>query len=964
MSGEYKLYIEYDQEHAYIQYNEKASYQVNEIIEAIVIPMKEFEFIGWYIDDALVNLDTEYTFPMPSHNLTLTAKFAIKDDLVQLSVSNSEGGVVELSSVEPKAGSSITAIATPSEIYAFVGWYDGDTLMSEETNYTFIVPTLPLVLEAKFIRSLFKLTTIIETPESTTSEFKYYSEDASIDIDVQDNEYYQFTGWKTEDSTLVSENLTDVFTMPGLDTTIIAKFVAIDVNLSVLTSNSDRGHVTNFIDPVKSGTVITLNAIPSLKCIFTGWYSEDEKIFDIATYSFKIKKQNLEITAQFERVYTFAASIDTSGGSISGTVGGDYLAGTSISVSANVASNFDFGGWYRSGAKFGENLTHSFEMPAEDIVIKAEVARIYNYTLTSYNTGMGVINGENSGTFSKLRPVCLNVDAAPGYVFHGWYTDKKVESSEIGYTLQNQTEDVNLIARFNMDGLTFIARNGTYYFDQYTGNLTSYIFPDMYQGNQIADFDRWTSAFRDRTLDIMVLPPLAYNLDARSAYLFSNSIIEKVIVSEGTLNIGLEFFRNSTVGSIQLPESLIKIDNNAFMNCKIAAIELPENLETIGSYAFADNTIITSIIIPEKVKIIEHDTFRSSTKLTDVTFKGDVEIIGGSAFMYCSSLTNITLPNSVKTIESLAFYDCTSLTSITIPNSVTSMEKSTFQGCRKLESIEFNAQIDTIPNSMFISCISLTSISLPLSVKYIMYNAFENCKKLAYISNLTEVIFIDSCAFQYSGIVSLELPNVTTIGKEAFRQCTKLEQITLGSVTTIKNSAFIDCTTLKSIILPGTLQSIEQNAFKNCTSLESIIIGEGIKKLSSGVFYDCSAIKRFYIPASFTEFSVSPFGGSSSTSYDYVEFLATEVNSLPAYFPATSIGALVLAANIDSITPTNLTITNIFSLNTDTNKVEDFKSNYNKANTNFYTYSEERREGDYWCYLGGIATKWSDIEEP
>jgi hypothetical protein len=44
-------------------------------------------------------------------------------------------------------------------------------------------------------------------------------------------------------------------------------------------------------------------------------------------------------------------------------------------------------------------------------------------------------------------------------------------------------------------------------------------------------------------------------------------------------------------------------------------------------------------------------------------------------------------------------------------------------------------------------------------------------------------------------------------------------------------------------------------------------------------------------------------------------------------------------------------------------KVNAFKESYNKGNTKFYTYSDVRQTGDYWCYVDGVATKWADIPE-
>jgi hypothetical protein len=121
---------------------------------------------------------------LPSHDLTIIAKFANNLDLVQLSVVNPVEGVVQLSSIDLNAGDSATAIAQPSNIYEFVGWFEDDTLVSNETNYAFIVPTSPITLEAKFARVLFNLTIIDVTPDNamTIISSNYYRANEQINL--------------------------------------------------------------------------------------------------------------------------------------------------------------------------------------------------------------------------------------------------------------------------------------------------------------------------------------------------------------------------------------------------------------------------------------------------------------------------------------------------------------------------------------------------------------------------------------------------------------------------------------------------------------------------------------------------------------------------------------------------------------------------------------------------------------
>lgn len=71
--------------------------------------------------------------------------------LVTLATSNTEYGSV---SGAPDGGiswgESVTVVATPSDVGGFLGWYEGETKVSDEASYTFTMPQRELSLTAKF----------------------------------------------------------------------------------------------------------------------------------------------------------------------------------------------------------------------------------------------------------------------------------------------------------------------------------------------------------------------------------------------------------------------------------------------------------------------------------------------------------------------------------------------------------------------------------------------------------------------------------------------------------------------------------------------------------------------------------------------------------------------------------------------------------------------------------------------
>ena len=88
----------------------------------------------------------------------------------------------------------------------------------------------------------------------------------------------------------------------------------------------------------------------------------------------------------------------------------------------------------------------------------------------------------------------------------------------------------------------------------------------------------------------------------------------------------------------------------------------------------------------------------------------------------------------------------------------------------------------------------------------------------------TKVVDTQFIGFDILGIESVEIPDsVTSIGSEAFADCTGLTSITIpDSVTSIGSGAFANCTGLTSITIPDSVTSIGFGAFANCTGLREV----------------------------------------------------------------------------------------------------------------------------------------------
>ena len=103
--------------------------------------------------------------------------------------------------------------------------------------------------------------------------------------------------------------------------------------------------------------------------------------------------------------------------------------------------------------------------------------------------------------------------------------------------------------------------------------------------------------------------------------------------------------------------------------------------------------------------------------------------------------------------------------------------------------------------------------------------------------------------------------SVTSIGSQAFRDCSGLALVTIPhSVTSIGDSAFFYCSGLTSVTIPNSVTTIGNYAFYNCSGITgSLTIPTSVTSIGSNAFYNCSGLTSITIPNSVTSIGNSAF---------------------------------------------------------------------------------------------------------
>ena len=249
-----------------------------------------------------------------------------------------------------------------------------------------------------------------------------------------------------------------------------------------------------------------------------------------------------------------------------------------------------------------------------------------------------------------------------------------------------------------------------------------------------------------------------------------------------------------------------------------------------------------------------------------------------------SSGVKLIIDDNVKKIGNCAFVNCYHLTSVVIGNSVTTIGEAAFDKCGSLTSVKIGSSVTTIGEAEFNSCKSLISIEVDENNEY--YKSIDG--NLYSKDGKTLIQYaIGKTATNFE-----ILDGVTTIGNNAFQNCTSLESIVIpNSVTTIGNFAFYRCTSLTSVVIPDSVETIGNYAFYNCTSLMSVVIPDGVTTIGDWAFFGCQSLTSVVIPDSVTTIGSDAFSYCNKLSfnkYGNCNYLGSENNPYFALIGVTN----------------------------------------------------------------------------
>lgn len=429
-----------------------------------------------------------------------------------------------------------------------------------------------------------------------------------------------------------------------------------------------------------------------------------------------------------------------------------------------------------------------------------------------------------------------------------------------------------------------------------------------------------------------------------------------------------------------------KIDYKAFSGCvSLVTFRTPQCTTSFGQYAFQNCSLLAKIIVSDNLSSVDKCCFSNCPRLSLAPASKEYQLASNTilipdtlvyitekCFECCTGVTAVDF-NNVSAIDKYAFQYCTSLKSADIPDAVTIFSEGIFYNCTSLKKVDYSKNLKSIRDKVFQKCSALSqatphgksaysgAIQFPASFNFVGKRAFMECPSFKYLnilmengvsqfSTMGEEAFSNCTSLEGSTIdgttsESLEFPvGVVVIQNRVFEKCTKLNTVQFrGNVTSVGDSAFAECSGLKAVIMNPTIQSLGLRAFYNCTSLKdlpatmdgksaltqlevvrdnafygcksftTINIPKNITVIGKSSFANCDGLKRVNIP---TDSALSAIGDSGFSNCKNLAVISTSSAGNTSTFPnkLTTIGSSAFSSTaLTSVVVPKLTVKNAYT---------------------------------------------------
>lgn len=231
-------------------------------------------------------------------------------------------------------------------------------------------------------------------------------------------------------------------------------------------------------------------------------------------------------------------------------------------------------------------------------------------------------------------------------------------------------------------------------------------------------------------------------------------------------------------------------------------------------------------------------------KTVDITENGTTEITADEGYLLSKATVNVNVGGG----ENIFFINLVGgeIREVTAEHlqGVTRINSRVFSNLSYLYRLVLPEGLTFIGEYAFSNDTALKEVHIPTTLTEIKGNAFQSSGKVASVY-ITDISKWNSVKL---GLASN--PAALAYGKADFYLNNTLikDLIIPEDITTIGGYVFQGYS-FTSVTIPNGVTSIGSNAFANCSSLTNVTIGDGVTSMGTNAFYSCSAIEKFVIKA-------------------------------------------------------------------------------------------------------------------
>lgn len=261
---------------------------------------------------------------------------------------------------------------------------------------------------------------------------------------------------------------------------------------------------------------------------------------------------------------------------------------------------------------------------------------------------------------------------------------------------------------------------------------------------------------------------------------------------------------NGGIRKVTIPNSVTTIGKAAFRECVmleemkigIGVTEIPEEM-CYGCGAYPDNKKEREYLLGEDGKPVASSPKFDASDYTPIQFIG---------------LKKLTLPSGAEKIGASAFYQCFALEEITakdggtngdLPDALSEIGNSAFYQCKSLKKVVFPTALKSIGDSAFAQAAQYIDEEYqPQNTKYTISHQYYGLETVDF-RYVTQLETLGKNAFSKTNLTTISFPKSLAVLQDGICDgCYNLTTVTATDVTDVGNNAFKDCYKLNTVTLP------------------------------------------------------------------------------------------------------------------------------------------------------------------